>query len=183
MKGELLGLIELHRRTHPGFGVEDLAKLVYQGVFGADHLLSDPDRFAREFLEEWRWVDERAFPGEPLFEPVDPRGRIYRLNLRPAKRRGVSPDALLDVLLSQPRLGADPAEFWERWRMVVELAAEGAIPFAPARLRGYGEMLAETGIVPRHSAAYRRANRPRYRLINDLRDEALRGGLRSVGLL
>ncbi|NOX44716.1 MAG: hypothetical protein GXO72_03115 [Caldiserica bacterium] len=183
MKGELLGLIELHRRVHPAFGVEDLAKLVYQGVFGADHLLSDPDRFAREFLEEWRWAEGRDFPDEPLFEPVDPRGRIYRLNLRPAKRRGVDPEALLDVLLSQPRRGADPAEFWERWRIVVELAAEGAIPFHPDRLRGYGEMLAETGIVPRHSVAYRRANRPRYRLINDLQDEALRGGLRSVGLL
>ncbi|MGY4706989.1 hypothetical protein ACVNPS_04455 [Candidatus Bipolaricaulota sp. J31] len=183
MKGELLGLIELHRCTHPGFGVEDLAKLVYQGVFGADHLLSDPDRFAREFLEEWRCVDERAFPGEPLFEPVDPRGRIYRLNLRPAKQRGVAPEALLELLLSQTRVGADPGEFWKRWGIVVELAEEGTIPFAPDRLRGYGGMLAETGLVPRHSAAYRRANRPHYRLVNDLQDEGLRRGLRGLGLL
>jgi|Deesub1362B_J571_1020462.scaffolds.fasta_scaffold00135_26 hypothetical protein len=183
MKGELLGLIELHRRTHPGFGVEDLAKLIYQGVFGADHLLSDRDRFAREFLEEWRWVNERDFPDEPLFEPVDPRGRIYRLNIRPAKRRGAPPEGLLEVLLVQPRVGADPAEFWKRWRIVVELAEEGSIPFVPARLRSYGEMLAETHIVPRHSSTYRRVNKPHYRLVNDFRDEVLRKDLRTLGIL
>ena len=183
MKRALLGLIQLHLGRHPGFGLEDLAKLVYQGVFGADHLLAERERFVREFLREWECVEERLFPQEPLFESVDPLDRTYRLNLRPAKRKGVDPVALAQTLLSQPQKGGDPAEFERRWELVVELAEEGAIPFSPEALRAHGTLLSETGLVPHHSRAYRRHNRPHYRLVNDFRDEATRSALRSLGLL
>lgn len=183
MKRELLGLIELHLRTHPGFGVEDLAKLIYQGVFGADHLIVHEERFVRELCGEWEALNEKQFPREPLFELADPLAHVYRLNLRPAKRRGVDPEALARFLVHQPRKGGTPQEFRRRWELVVELAEEGAVPFPPEAVRSYGALLAETGIVPRHSAAYRRANRPHYRLVNDLQDEGVRKGLRSLGLL
>ena len=183
MKRALLGLIQLHLGRHPGFGVEDLAKLIYQGVFGADHLLKEGEGFVHEFLREWECVDEKAFPEEPLFESVDPLDRTYRLNLRPAKRKGADPEALAEALLSQPRKRGDPAEFHRRWELVVELAEEGAIPFAPEALRAHGRLLSETELVPHHSRTYRRHNRPHYRLINDLQDETTRGALRSLGLL
>lgn len=183
MKRALLGLIQLHLGRHPGFGLEDLAKLVYQGVFGADHLLAEGARFAHEFIREWECVDEKGFPEEPLFESVDPLDRTYRLNLRPAKRKGVDPEALAEVLLSQPRKRGDPAEFQRRWELVIELAEEGAIPFSPEALRAHGVLLSETGLLPRHSRAYRRHNRPHYRLVNDLRDETTLSALRSLRLL
>lgn len=183
MKRTLLGLIQLHLGRHPGFGLEDLAKLVYQGVFGADHLLVERERFVHEFLREWECVDEKAFPEEPLFESVDPLDRTHRLNLRPAKRKGADPEALAEVLLSQPRKRGAPAEFQRRWELVVELAEEGTIPFSPGALRAYGALLLETGLVPHHSRPYRRHNRPHYRLVNDFWDEATRSALRSLGLL
>ncbi len=183
VREELRHLIELHVRSHPGFRTEDLAKLIYQGVFGADHLLNDRRRFRREFLEEWEWVEKGERPEEPLFEPVDPLGRTYRLNLRPAKRLGADPEALVELLLGQPRKRGRREEFERRWETVVELAAEGEIPFSAEKLRAYGEMLRETGAIPRHSTSYNRANRPHYRIINDFYDPAVRKGLRDLGLL
>lgn len=183
VREELRYLIELHIRLHPGFRTEDLAKLLYQGVFGADHLLRDGKRFRHELLEEWEWVDEGECPGEPLFEPVDPLGRTYRLNLRPAKRLGADPEALAELLLGQPRKRGRMEEFERQWEMVVELASEGEIPFSAEKLRAYGGLLRETGIIPRHSTSYSRANRPHYRIINDFYDPVVRKGLRTLGLL
>lgn len=176
-------MIELHIGIHPGFGAEDLVKLLHQGVFGADHFLSQGKRFLQELKEEWRAVDPRPFPGEALFEPVDPLERTYRLNLRPAKRKGVDPESLGELLLSQPRKGGSREEFARRLELAVELAAEGLIPFSPQEIRGHGDILLETGVLPRHSAAYRRANRPHYRLVNDLQHGPTREALRSLGLL
>lgn len=127
-------------------------------------------------------MDPSEFPDEPLLEPVDPLGRTYRLNLRPAKRRGVDPLALAHFLLEQPRKGGDEGIFWEWWSGAVQLAEEGRIPFPPGKLKGYGRFLRETGIVPHHSRDYRKLNKPHYRLVNDLEDPEVRGILRALGL-
>ncbi len=182
MKVELLGLIRFHLRFHPGFHVEDLAVLLWQGVMGANSQLGDPQRFREELLREWPWVGEPR-PGEPLLEPVDPVGRTYRLNLRPAKGKGIDPEELAELLLSQPRKKGEEALFWEWWEMAVELSQEGALPFPPDALLGHGRFLRAVGVPPEHSAHYRRLNDPRYRLINDLQDKSTREGLVALGLL
>ncbi len=177
-----MGLIRLHLRSHPGFRVKDLAVLLWQGVMGADPQLVDSRRFREELLQEWTWVGEPR-PGEPLLEPVDPVGRTYRLNLRPAKGKRVDPKELAELLLSQPRKNGKEDLFWEWWEMAVELSREGALPFPPEALLGHGRFLRAVGIPPEHSAHYRRLNDPHYRLINDLQDRSTREGLLALGLL
>jgi len=157
--------------------------LIHQGVFGADHLLAEEEEFVREFIREWWCVDEGFLLEEALLEPVDPLDRTYRLNLRPAKRKGVDPHALAEILIAQPRKRGDLAEFRRRWERVIELAEEGVIPFSAEALRGFGKLLFETEFVPQHSRAYRRHNRPHYRLLNDLQHGPTRSALRSLGLL
>ncbi len=179
--GWLLSLVRFHLELHPGFGPADLAKLLYQGALGMDHLLTDRERFAEEFQREWQQLDPDFFPGEPLLEPVHPARPVFRVNLRPARRRGIDVAVLGTALADQPLRGGTWDELEELWAGVVRLAKEGRLPFTPAELQSQEAQLAETGHPPRHSPHYRALNLPAYRLIHDLEQPAFRPILEQAG--
>jgi len=165
-------LIWRHTQAHAGFGVEDLAKLLYQGVMGMDHLLEDRERFIEGLRQEWETLAPAR--GEALCEPVHPFDPIVRLNLRPVKAAGVHLMELGPLLADQPRREGRISELWALWEEAVALAGAGKIPFRVDELARWGEILRARGHAPGHSLRYRELNRPAYRLIHDVTPEVRR---------
>lgn len=175
-------LIWSHVQAHPGFAADDLAKLLFQGAMGMDHLLADRTRFLAGLRQEWGTVDPAEFPREKLLEPVHPTHPIARLNLRPAKAAGLSLDLLGPLLADQPRRGGSRAAFREIWEAAVGLADHGKIPFSPGELADVARAVEARGHPPGHSSRYEELNRPAYRLIHDVTDPAVREVLARTGL-
>ncbi|QAA77154.1 MAG: hypothetical protein BIP78_1388 [Candidatus Bipolaricaulis sibiricus] len=181
MREDLLSLVRLHLKLHPGFGSADLAKLLYQGVMGMDHLLGDRERFIRALEEEWEGLGPVALAGEVLLEPVHPVDPIARLNLRPAKGAGLCLADLAPLFADQPPRGGRLEDLLTLWNEASALAREGRIPFREAELDRWGEVLRSGKHLPGHSAQYRELNRPAYRLVHNAAGPRWREVLAPVG--
>jgi len=173
-KAELLAILEDEFRRHPAAGPQDLRKLVYQSVFGGDHLLSNLDRFRAGLTIEWSQVLPSGGLSSAI-QPISPDGRVARIHLAPCKAAGVDVDDLADMLLAQRRKGGERAAFERRWRAVVELVDEGRLPISVAASRGLDQIEG----LPHHSETY---GPTAYRVINDLHEPTVIARLRAWGI-
>jgi len=172
-KLDLLAVLEVEFDRHPRLDAEDLRKLIVQSVFGGDHLLDDPERFRDDLIHEWRAV-HRQEKGLAI-QPISPDGRTARIHLAACKAAGIDVGELAGMLLAQPRRRGTKEGFVARWRLAVELAAEGRIPICSKLL----EALALDDRLPHHSKGYGPAA---YRVINDLCEPGTAAWLRTRGL-
>jgi hypothetical protein len=155
-------LLVYHLTHHPAFAVRDLYKLLHQACLGPAHLGRSSDSF-RWLLDEW----ERTVPTPgDLLEPIDPRGRIVRLNLSPFKGARGSVLGVWRMMRACPREGREERARLERLlRASVELAARGIIPLSGRELLEQATVAREAGYPPgRHSPEYLSAERPTYRV-------------------
>lgn len=179
---DLEALIREHLRRHAGFGAEDLAKLLYQGVMGMDHLLADRERFLEELRREWESLEPVSLPDDVALERIHPSGPIARLNLRPLKAAGASLGEVGRLLADQPPKRGEITEFQWLWSEAVELARERRIPFALGDLAALSEATLTSGHPPGHSQRYRELDQPSYRLIHNVADPTVRGLLAQAGV-
>lgn len=156
--------------AHPGFRPADAVKLCYQGLFGAEHLVLDPEAAEEYFFAEY----EKTPPVDgPLWENASPS--YARLSLAAFKGRGL-PGAWLFRLfllgaggdlpqgLSIPR--PDASEMDGALAAVRRMAEAGAFPFSIGELDAYLLKYKASGGGPvHHSEAYREVNRPAYRVV------------------
>jgi hypothetical protein len=156
-------LMEYHLHRYPLLRVQDAYKMFYQGEFGVGHLLGDGQGARRYLLEELATMDT-ADRGEELLEPVSPAGHMVRVNLRPFKRLGHSPDALLGAMLvTVAETRGDTAHFVSVWEQFVGLARNG--PFSKDELRAWDERVRRRDLpVAHHSPEYSRDYQPAYRV-------------------
>jgi len=164
-----VGLEELvgeHVRLHPCLGVEDVYKLLFQGVMGVEHLLEDEEAAWRGLKEEFERVDASEFPEEPLLERVSIDGSVVRVNLRVFKRLGLSLKELFRAMLrSAERIKADKMGFVRLWNGYVGLVREGRLDFDFERLLEFDRGVRTRGHPPvHHSGRYVEANKPAYRI-------------------
>jgi len=164
LKTNLKKIILHQNRLHPGFQVEDLYKLLYQAVFGGIHLLH---HHALPMLQEEMAHLPRFNKKEPLLEPIDPKGAVYRINLRPYKQGGGDPETLFPIMQeSAHSLNGSQEEFLEYWKLCVELARAGSIPFTEKTLVDFRAFFVKENFpVIHHSPVYMEANRPAYRIV------------------
>lgn len=162
--------------------MDDLAKLLYQGVMGMDHLLGDRERFLNGLRQEWERLDLVALPEEALLELVHTTDPVARLNLRPIKAAGLSLSEVGTLLADQPLKRGRRGELLALWEEAMALARAGRIPFRADELAALGEALRAGGHPPGHSVRYRELNRPAYRLAHDVADPAVRDVLARAGL-
>ena len=148
---------------HPGMELVDLQKLVYQAVFGIDHLLKDRACFANELSREWEALDPLAGAGaeEEGLQVIDPAKQRGRIHLRACKDRGVKIDGLTRLLVDQEPVGGTEERFARLWSLAGELAQEGVIPFSKESFAA----LPFPETPPHHSSGYGNAS---YRVVNDL---------------
>lgn len=170
VREKVKALLLEHRERRPLMKVTDYYKLLYQGVFGVGHIMGD---------NAWGWLtreaeglDLDAHPGEPLIEEVSADGSMVRVNLRPYLRKGRSLEDLFEAMKATALVEGAPETFMEAWDVFVELVEEGLIEVDHVELADHVDELRGEGVsTHHHSAEYREAYSPAYRVI---RDETLR---------
>ncbi|MBN1996434.1 hypothetical protein JW935_02695 [candidate division KSB1 bacterium] len=165
MKEKLLHLLRFHLDHHPSLQVQDIYKCLYQGVFGAEHLLTNEDKARDYFFSEFERIPAENKP--PLVEPVSVDGGIVRVNFRPFKAMGGSAEKLWETFRSSARLFAPQPDLLETlWRLFYSLCKERKCPFDPVQVREFDEKQKAAGYPPQHHTPdYRRDNEPAYRVV------------------
>lgn len=160
----LTALLEGLWQQYPHQTVQDLYKAVFQLCMGPEHLLQSPERALAYLEAEYAAVDLRDLPQEPLLFWL---GRdIARLNLRPAKRQGLSVSGIGRAFLASGQIPRDQGLLRT---LVEQLTAADLSRFgiAGAEQQRWLQSIADQGLpAVHHSDRYRQLYRPAYRLIH-----------------
>lgn len=156
-------LLEHHERR-PLMRGTDYYKLLYQGVFGVGHIMGDG---------AWDWLTKEAYgidlddqPDEPLMEAISADGAMVRVNLRPYVREGRSLEVLFEAMKTTALVEGSTGEFMDAWDVFVGLVEEGLIEVDLSELAALVDELGVEEVSPHHhSAEYREAYSPAYRVI------------------
>lgn len=175
-----LGLVQQHLLWFPLMQPSDIYKLLYQGVLGAEHLLSSPDAFTRELAAEFEPLEPD--PSGRLLEPVRPDRTLLRLNLRAYKCSSSQVSKLFSALLETSLIPmGDSAELQSVWDRLVADCEQGLVPgITPEDMRTHTAWLEQAGFpAVHHSPIYRQHYQPAYRLISA--HSARQSGLEDAG--
>ena len=157
-------IIKKHIERHPQAQPRDVYKLIFQGVYGVGHIISEK---AMEHLrEEAERIPIEDYPDRLLVEPVSPDGSMVRVNLRPFMRRKLSLDGLFRVMTASADTYGDDGRFLRLWRIFVNLVETGEIDLDLEKVRAIQDSIDVNGIKPmHHSEPYRQAYYPAYRVV------------------
>ena len=146
--------------------VEDLYKLLHQAAMGSEHAIPSRQAAHQWLLREIEALSDGPFD-EPLVEPIDPQGRLVRVNLRPFLRNGGDAEDLLDAFVRTAEHHAGSAITLEGYcTRALELAREGALPFDVVEMEKTFARLKNEGYpAVHHSETYAAAYRPAYRVV------------------
>lgn len=161
----LVELIKHHQQAKSNLTLQDAYKLLYQGMFGIRHILSDVDK-AREYLiAEFENVEESD--EEPLFEDISIDQKFVRINLRPFKKAGYSVDTLFDIMVRSANAPSRPMkDFVAIWQRFKDAVKKGFISFDIRGLERFDQKIVKENYpVIHHSADYKNANKPAYRVV------------------
>ena len=149
---------------YPLMEAQDWYKLVYQGEFGAGHLIADIEAARMRFMDEWGKAGPVS-PGELLEEPIG--GGFCRLHLRPAKGSGAPPEAIFSAFLSGAAITCGSAEgMRKKLRTLEEFLDDGRMKCTSDELRAFIKGYEGRGYpMVSHSECYRSEYRPSYRII------------------
>jgi hypothetical protein len=154
----------------PELRIADAYKWLFHATRGGEHAIANEFAVRKWLDQEWATLGPPQ-PGEPLWVPLTPDGRIGRLNLRPYRARGGTPDALQAAFLASAKsFAADPARFRTAWnalgRQLVRhpqgylTRAEWERLDRERRGQGYPAI--------HHSPEYENARQPAYRVLTTL---------------
>jgi hypothetical protein len=155
-----------HLLRHPEAEATDAYKFLHQGVFGPGHMVSDRAAAARYLEGELASLSSGdAF--EPLCEPLGGDPSLVRIHLRPFVSAGHDPDDLVDAFVASANRVTGSPEAMDR---VLEsairwLEADGQSGLATELGRLRTELQPEAFPALHHSAAYRTAYHPAYRVV------------------
>lgn len=147
---------------HPGMRPQDMVKLCYQAVFGAEHLIKDEAAAKRLFDEEFASVSGSP---SPLCEWLSPG--CCRVNLSAWKQRGMPSAWLFQIFRHSAEKSAGSEDvFRSLLRDAGSLCAAGVLPFT---VRAWDDALAAYwrtgGGAVHHSKAYKACEQPAYRVV------------------
>jgi hypothetical protein len=154
-------IVQAHLRRRPAMEAQDLYKLIYQGVLGAEHLLRNFEMAKLRLQQEWDELEQGL--EEAIIEPIAPDGKVVRINLRPCKAFGISCDSIGRLFLAASVDAVGHEEFIKIWKK--SIAAETTF-LSPDSLSSLNAEMAQRGYpVMHHSSNYRRLYRPAYRVV------------------
>lgn len=145
---------------YPMMQIQDLYKLVYQGVMGSGHAVGSVAAAEKWLSDELLSMGE-CLPGEKAVERLSVD--IVRVNLRPFVATGGDAAALLDGFIRTGReysgYAADLIRVWEAVAKVQSL-------FTLSQMVSYFSKQEEAGFpAVHHSQVYREFYRPAYRVV------------------
>lgn len=159
----LTAILDWHLEHYPLLVAADVYKLIHQGVYGPGHIITDPTSARERLLREHGALSDLSDRSDPS-EPIAPDNRFIRVNLRGLDRAAV--ERLLAALLESAR--EVPTE-----HATMRARLEAAVQWAQANLPGAERELHQLSVesepldfpARHHSAAYRDAYRPAYRVV------------------
>lgn len=150
---------------YPALEVTDLVKALYQAEFGCGHLIQDPERAKAWLAGE---LVDCSLPADSVFPPLtEPLGAFSRLHLQPAWEMGLGAETLFALFALSAREKAGCMEdFSMQLNRLEEMAATGELPLPAEVVKAYLAEYRRQGCpAARHSAAFREAYAPAYRVI------------------
>lgn len=154
-------LIEQIKR-HPSMQMQDVVKLCYQSAYGAEHLLTDVEMARRYFELEFGKTEAADIP---LFENISD---VYcRANIAAWKYHNKPMEQLFDLFVKTAQQKAyDDEVLFNFLEEAVETIALVKTDFTAEEFREYSrKYLAEGSPAMHHSDAYRKSEKPAYRLV------------------
>ncbi len=162
----LAPLIDDHVERRPAMEPRDVYKLFYQGIMGLGHLVASPEDFAARLWAEYEGVSPNK--ADPLWEVIRPDEALGRLNLRPFKAQEGDVDSLVAACLhTAEQTWGKPEDLRVAWATFTALCQAGRWPgFSLPEVTAFSAWLEGDGYpVAHHSARYREAYGPAYRLV------------------
>lgn len=154
-------ILRSHLTRYPAMQIQDVYKLIHQAALGSEHAAPDPES-ARKWME--REIAEIGDgPSEPVIDPISLDGEIVRVHLRPYVLSGGSIEKLVEAFIHTANEHRGEIALLERyWAAAVRLGH-----FPAAEMDEFIQPLkAENYPAVHHSAAYRNAYHPSYRVVS-----------------
>ncbi len=186
-------VLNRHLRRHPLLRARDIYKLVHQGVFGPGHIIASAVSARRMLKEEMAALKVRSqkskaksqSSGEELIEPIDPGGRLVRVNLRPltGQRRMQDVEWLVEAMVESARRVKGESRVVKRRLAAAVRWCRGNLPAEAVELERICAQAEAAGYPAfHHSPAYARAYRPAYRVVlSDCLERRVSGRGREPG--
>ncbi|MCK5593397.1 hypothetical protein KAI31_04795, partial [Candidatus Bathyarchaeota archaeon] len=149
----------------PDLAVVDVYKMLFQSVFGIQHILRDK---AKRYLEEeLSTLEMQKSSEEPLIENISIDNVMVRVNLRPFKMRSLSSDKLfLAMVTSAKETKGTQKAFLKLWNQFKSLVEAGRLNFDESSLEDCDKKVEKENYpLYHHSERYRRSYSPAYRVV------------------
>lgn len=153
-----------HYRRYPGLQIQDVFKFLHQSAFGCEHFVSSPERAVERIASEYAGL---RHTDTTLVEQLD--GPYSRVSLSYMARRGLGPRTFGKLFAASANCRSDGTERLEQMlRTAEELVRDGELPFAREAFDDALAAWREEGYPAlHHSAPFREAYHPAYRVIAD----------------
>ena len=151
---EMKKQLQAQRKRYPLMNEEDVVKFAFQGMLGVGHLISSVDDAKNRLAAEMAALEPDE--SEPLIEKISTDW--VRLNLRPAKAKGMTEDELAWYLVRSAERGSLSFTRQNVYNFCVKLDGSD-------RMKAAAEKVLDDSWLPSHSAQYREAYRPAYRVL------------------
>lgn len=163
MDQELRAVLTAHARRYPMMTPQDAVKLIYQNEFGGGHMIADPAQSLERLRVEWAAVARD--PSASLAEDIgNGMARVMLAGLDGAEYplEALNRDFVRSAALHQGKMDV----FLEKLDLLRQMAGERVFGFSAGELEDYlGEYIASGCPAVSHSAVYRAACRPAYRVV------------------
>jgi len=161
----LLTLVQSHLLEYPVSEVQDIYKLLYQGAMGPGHIMHNPEAACSYLQQEWQPL--AAEPQARLTEAVTADSQVIRVHLRPLKALLANPKPLWQAMFNSAHLFKEnKALFLEQWQHLRTMIENNLLPFTSEEFTELDAGARRDNYPPiPHSARYRSAYRPAYRIL------------------
>jgi len=163
---ELFNLVISHMNRYPAMEVQDVYTLIYQGAMGAVHLSAGAGGFEERLIKEFK--EAKADEKQALWETIRPDGELVRVHIGALKARGGQPQALSTLCLWTASIfEGDKVDLMDGWETFQHLCRDNRLRKFPGKEISEFTKWAQKNKYPsaRHSAAFREAYDPHYRLV------------------
>lgn len=162
--------------AHPGMEPQDVYKMIYQAVYGAEHMLQDREAAYQYFRMEYDSVVPQK--GSLLWEQIGKD--MYRVNLGAWKETNMPADWLFNMFAGSVDMAENDCQDAENEQLQVKqrrfsqyvevaksLAKQSIFGFSYEEFVAYSQEYDKEGPrAVRHSEGYRKTEQPAYRLVH-----------------
>lgn len=169
MEERVMVLVSQHLEKYPKMRIADVYKLLFQACMGPGHAMTNCANTNTWLVQEWDSVDGNA--DEDLYEDLSLHCPVFRINLRPAKAKGVEPSKILDLFFTLANeFPKKPEVLVSVWKTITEKIKGGKITLPDSDdIEKFNEFITEKEYpAMHHSEEYAKAYEPAYRLVGEI---------------